>query len=205
MQYITITRQVFTLDELSAAARSIAINKLREIAYETLPSEMVAESLNGELYGLITGQFLGDISDNELVKDIGLKVEWSLSSCQGDGVAIYGTLDSGDATGLEWGDATKAILTRNHWGNHYTHGNCIDIALYRYDDEGYEIDITDTDYFGDQIIDICYKLERHGYMEIENWTSETTVVEMLNDLYDDTARRFNDDGTFAPSQFWAAQ
>jgi hypothetical protein len=205
MRDITITRQVFTTYELSPAARETAINKLREIAYETLPSRMVAESMNGELYGILTGNYLGDIGDNKLAKDIGLSIEWSLSYCQGDGVAIYGTLDSGDATGLNWGDATKAILTRNHWGNHYTHGNCIDIALYRYDDQGYEIDITDTDYFADQIKDICRKLERHGYAEIENFTSETTVIDMLNDCYADTARRFNDDGTFAPQEFWAAQ
>ena len=205
MIIVTVTKQVFTLDELTPAARETAIKKLREIAYETLPSQIVSEGLNGELYNLLTGEWVGDIDDKKLVKDIGLKIEWSLSYCQGDGVAIYGTLDSGDATSLNWGDATKAILTRNHWGNHYTHGNCIDVALYRYDDEGYEIDITDTAYFADQIKDICRKLERHGYAEIENLTSETTVIDMLNDLDADTARRFNDDGTFAPSEFWAAQ
>lgn len=205
MRDITITRQVFTLDELSPAARDKAINKLREIAYDTLPSQIVSEGLNGELYNLLTGEWVGDIDDKKLVKDIGLKIEWSLSYCQGDGVAIYGTLDSGDATSLNWGDATKAVLTRNHWGNHYTHGNCIDVALYRYDDEGYEIDITDTGYFVDQIKDICRKLERYGYTEIENLTSETTVIDMLNDWHADTARRFNDDGTFAPAEFWGAQ
>ena len=50
MRDITITKQVFTTYELSPAARETAINKLREIAYETLPSRMVAESMNGELY-----------------------------------------------------------------------------------------------------------------------------------------------------------
>ena len=205
MRDITITRQVFTLDELSPTARDTAINKLREIAHETLPSSMVGESLNGELYGILTGNYLGDIHGNKLTKDIGLSIEWSLSYCQGDGVAIYGTLNSDDATGLNWGDATTAILTRNHWGNHYTHGNCIDIVLIRYDDEGYEMNVADTVEFTDQIKDICRKLERHGYAEIEHFTSETTVIEMLNDCYADTARRFNDDGTFAPSDFWAAQ
>ena len=205
MRDITITRQVFTLDELPPTAQENAINKLREIAHETLPSSMVGESLNGELYGILTGNYCGDIHGNKLTKDIGLSIEWSLSYCQGDGVAIYGTLNSDDATGLNWGDATTAILTRNYWGNHYTHGNCIDIVLIRYDDEGNEMNVADTVEFTDQIKDICRKLERHGYAEIENFTSETTVIEMLNDLHGDTARRFNDDGTFAPSDFWAAQ
>ena len=203
MRDITITRQVFTLDELSPAARDKAIQLVRDELYTSLPSVLVTYQLNGLLVETLTGQFDGELESEYVKNKFGVSLEWSLSYSQGDGVAIYGTLDSGNATSLNWGDANKAILTRNHWGNHYTHGNCIDVALYRYDDEGHEIDITDTDYFVDQIKAICRKLERDGYDIIDYYTSESYSIDLLSGS--DTTRRFNDDGTFAPAEFWGAQ
>jgi hypothetical protein len=53
-----------------------------------------------------------------------------------------------------------------------------------------------------ELCTICKKLERYGYAEIEHYTSESYVIELLND--NDKPRIFNADGTLAPSQFWAA-
>ena len=202
MRDITITRQVFMFDELTPTAQATAIIKVRSELYEWLESNQITNYLNGDLFEIITGNCVGEIDCEQLTKDIGLKIEWRLSHCQGDGVAIYGTLNSDDAPSLNWGDATTAILARNHWGNHYTHGNCIDISLIRFDDDGNEMSIVDDGTFADQIKDICRKLERYGYQEIDNLTSEQYAVDhcRLN-----CGRKFNDDGTCAPSEFWAAQ
>jgi len=198
MKDITITRQVFALDELDPAARCVAIEKLRTENYENIPSDMISEGLFGKLVALITGDDRGDVSAKNLEKLIGLTLEWSLGYCQGDGVAIYGEIYNDYATQLTWGNAVWAQLTRNSHGYHYSHRNCFTVELF--DGEGDTID--DNGVMANEIGDICTKLDRYGYAEIENFTSEQYVIELLND--NDTPRIFNADGTLAPSQFWAA-
>ena len=198
MKDITVTRQVFALDELKDTARNAAIELLRNQNYENIPSDMISEGLNGQLVYLLTGEWVGDTTDKELKRLSGLTLEWSLSSCQGDGVAIYGEIYNDYATQLTWGNAVWAKLTRNSHGYHYSHRNCFTVELF--DGDGDEIN--DNGVMADELGDICTKLERYGYAEIENFTSEANVIELLND--NDTPRIFNADGTLAPSQFWAA-
>jgi len=195
---ITVTRQVFTLDELDDTARTAAIELLRNQNYENIPSDMISEGLYGKLAMLITGEDPGDISNNKLEQLAGLTLEWSLGNCQGDGVAIYGKLSYEDASQLTWGDAVSAILTRNSHGYHYSHRNCFTVELF--DGDGDEIN--DNGVMANELGDICTKLERYGYAEIEHYTSEPYVIELLNN--NDNPRIFNADGTLAPSQFWAA-
>ena len=195
---ITVTRQVFALDELDDTARTAAIELLRNENYENIPSEMITESLNGKLAMLITGEDPGEISNNKLEQLTGLYLEWSLSDRQGDGVAIYGKLWHEDASQLTWGDAVSATLARNIYGYHYSHANCFNLELF--DGDGDEIN--DNGVMAAELSLICKKLERYGYAEIEHYTSEPYVIELLND--NDTPRIFNADGTLAPSQFWAA-
>jgi len=198
MKDITITRQVFALDELDPAARCVAIEKLRTENYENIPSDMISEGLNGELVNLLTGEWVGDTTDKELKRLSGLTLEWRLGYCQGDGVAIYGEIYNDYATQLTWGNAVYAKLTRNSHGHHYAHPNCFTVELF----DGDSDIIKDDDAIADELRDICTKLERYGYAEIEHYTSEPYVIELLND--NDTPRIFNADGTLAPSQFWAA-
>lgn len=195
---ITVTRQVFALDELDDTARNAAIELLRNQNYENIPSDMISEGLNGELVNLLTGEWVGDTTDKELKKLTGLFLEWRLGSCQGDGVAIYGEIYNNYATELTWGDAVWAKLTRNSYGYHYSHRNCFTVELFDGDGDT----INDNGVMANELGDICTKLERYGYAEIEYQTSEANVIELLND--NDTPRIFNADGTLAPSQFWAA-
>jgi len=195
---ITVTRQVFALDELDDTARTAAIELLRNQNYENIPSDMISEGLYGKLAMLITGEDPGDISNNKLEQLAGLTLEWSLGNCQGDGVAIYGKLSYEDASQLTWGDAVSATLTRNSHGYHYSHRNCFTVELF--DGDGDEIN--DNGVMANELGDICTKLERYGYAEIEHYTSEPYVIELLNN--NDNPRIFNADGTLAPSQFWAA-
>lgn len=198
MKDITVTRQVYLLAELDDTARNAAIELLRNQNYENMPSEMISEGLNGQLVYLLTGEWVGDTTDKELKRLSGLTLEWSLGNSQGDGVAIYGEIYNDYATQLTWGNAVWAKLTRNSHGHHYSHRNCFTVELF--DGEGDTID--DNNVMANELGDICTKLERYGYGEIEYQTSEANVIELLNN--NDTPRIFNADGTLAPSQFWAA-
>ena len=198
MKDITITRQVFALDELSPAARSVAIEKLRNENYENIPCEGITDSLYGHLAFLLGGNDISGIPTQHSEGMATLTLEWSLGDCQGDGVAIYGEIYNDYATQLTWGDAVYAKLTRNNHGHHYSHYNCFDVELFDGDGDT----INDNGVMAGELRDICKKLERYGYAEIENFTSEANVIELLND--NDTPRIFNADGTLAPSQFWAA-
>jgi hypothetical protein len=68
MRDITVTRQVYLLAELDDTARTAAIELLRNENYENIPSDMISESLNGQLVYLLTGEWVGDITDKELKK-----------------------------------------------------------------------------------------------------------------------------------------
>jgi hypothetical protein len=78
----------------------------------------------------------------------------------------------------------------------------MDIALFEYDDEtGYEIDAESdaTEMFTKQFRDLCRELARSGYAEIENLTSDLAV---LDHLEWSEPRRFLEDGSYAPTEFW---
>jgi len=199
MTEITITRNVYTIDELPDKAG--ALEQVRSDLYEYLENDMITEHLNGELYFALTGTHDGEISTKELTKRVGLTIEWSLSNCQGDGVALYGTLYKDNAPNVEWHGADTATFTRNSHGHHYSHENCMTIALFTSDDDGCSIDAdTDTtETFAEQFRDLCRQLARSGYAEIEYATSIDAAAEHLEN---NCPRRFNEDGTYAPTQFW---
>ena len=200
MTKITITRNVYTIDELLDKAG--ALEQVRSDLYEWTDSSQITDYLNGELYAALTGTYDGEISTKELSKRVGLTVEWSLSHSQGDGVAIYGTLNRSDALNVNWGGADNATFTRNSHGHHYSHENCMTIALFEYDDEtGYEIDAESdaTEMFTKQFRDLCRELARSGYAKIEYATGIDAAAEHLKN---NCPRRFNEDGTYAPIQFW---
>jgi hypothetical protein len=204
MKPITVTKTVYTLGELSDSARQTALEKMSSFIYEWIESDQITEYLNGELAGLLTGTYDGEISSKELKKRTGLTVEWSLSNCQGDGVAIYGTLNSDDAPNVEWHGASTAIFARNSHGHHYSHENCMTVSLFSYDEGGDENDAyTDTtEKFAEQFRDICRKLSRWGYEHIHSLTDELAIIEHL-EMND--GRRFTEDGDFAPILFWSEQ
>ena len=200
MTEITVTRNVFTIRELPD--KTGALEQVRTDLYDYIDSSQITDHLNGELYSALTGTHEGQISKKELTKRVGLTIEWSLSHCQGDGVAIYGTLNRSDALNVNWGGADNATFTRNSHGNHYSHEHCMTIALFEYDDEtGYEIDAESDaiEMFTKQFRDLCRELARSGYAEIENLTSIDAAYDYLDN---NLPRRFNENGTYAPTEFW---
>ena len=199
MKPITVTRNVFTIRELPDKAG--ALEQVRSDLHDYIDSDEITEHLNGELYAALTRIHDGQISKKELTERVGLTVEWSLSYCQGDGVAIYGTLNSDDAPNVNWYGASTATFTRNSHGHHHSHENCMTVALFSYDEGGYEVDANKatTELFAEQFRDLCRELARSGYAEIENLTSIDAAAEHLEN---NCPRRFNEDGTYAPTQFW---
>ena len=201
MKQVTVTETVFLLGELSDTAREKALEKMRMALYDNIDSSQITDHLNGELYSALTGEYDGEISTKELTKRIGLTIEWSLSHCQGDGVAIYGALYSDNAPNVEWHGADTAIFTRNDHGHHYSHENCMNISLFTKDDDGCSIDVENEtlETFTQQFRDLCRELARSGYAEIENLTSEQAVVEYLEWS---EPRRFTIDGDIHPTKYW---
>ena len=202
MKQVTVTETVFLLGELSDTAREKALEKMRMALYDNIDSSQITDHLNGELYSALTGTYDGEISTKELSKRVGLTVEYSLSNCQGDGVAIYGTLNRSDAPNVNWHGASTATFSRNSHSHNYSHENCMTIALFSYDHHnGYEknANTETTEKFAKQFRDLCRELARSGYAEIENLTSIDAAVEYLDN---NLPRRFNENGSYAPTEFW---
>lgn len=204
MKTITATKTVYTLDELSDTACRNALEKMSACLYEWIEPDQITEYLNGELFTMLTGECVGDISSKELTKRVGLVIEWSLSCRQGDGVAIYGGLSSDDAPKLEWHNAQKASLTRNEYGNYYSHYNTFDVEVFGEDECGHytTLDGDTGEHITEQFRDICHKLTRMGYDQIEYLTNNEAIREHL-DM--DNPRRFTEDGDIIHPSFWGEQ
>jgi len=204
MKPTTATITVYTLGELSDSARQTALEKMSSFMYEWIDAYQTTEYLNGELAGILTGKWVGDISSRELTKKTGLTMEWSLSNCQGDGVAIYGTVYASDAPKLEWHGADNARLTRNSYATYYSHYNTFDVTVSGEDEDGNYTTLSGdiAQNITEQFRDICRKLSRCGYENINSLTNETAIIEHL-EMND--GRRFTEDGDFAPILFWSEQ
>lgn len=159
----------YSFNELDGKAREQAIQEMRESLYETLPSEALTEYLQERIH-----QALGGESG-------GIRLEYSLSYCQGDGVAIYGTIKREDAPDLSWSvGADYLVLGRTQWSNHYSHYNTFSVDVYT--EEGELIEDSHT--IETQLRDLCRQLERDGYKFIEGCTTEEVAIEQLQDSGD---------------------
>jgi hypothetical protein len=204
MKQITVTKTVFTLDELSDAARQNALEKMDTWMYEYIESDEITEYLNGELLTELTGEFIGQISTNELAKRTGLKLNWSLSHSQGDGVAIYGEVYAADAPKLEWHNADNARLLPTDYANFYSHENTFTVEVCGEDENGNytTLDGDTGEEIAEQFRDICRRLKRLGYEQIRNLTGEEAIRGYLDG---GDARRFTEDGNLALMPFWSDQ
>ena len=120
------------------------------------------------------------------------------------GVAIYGTIYATDAPKLEWANATYAQVRPNTYANHYSHENTFFIEAFGEDADGYETDCTkeENEELAEQFRDICRRLKRLGYGQIEALTNEEAIREHLEWS---EPRRFTENGEILPSKWWAQQ
>lgn len=199
MKQVTQVLDLYTFDELDEDAQARAINDERDEQLET-----------GILTDVITEQF--EISIDSAFPNSDLKVEWSLSYSQGDGVNIYGTLsleDALDNVQHQFTDQELKVLKEYIVGSGYTvklpynqrYTYCMtrwdDISDALYDDletDGFE-DINESlvEKFGhatqDYICDMCKKFENDGYAILED---DAYIIDTIvsNDWY------FYKDGRF---------
>jgi hypothetical protein len=208
MRDITITRRVFTFDELSPTAQDRAYGLLHAEAWENIDSDMVSEYLAGKFANMADGSepndgcYGGGLNEDQLKDRYGVKIYWSVSYSQGDHASIDGVISRDNHPKLEWPDGIHTIRVKSS-----NRGGSIITDVYGIDDDGDEsAEVSDPKLFDAAcyfVSDICDTLYQAAVAECECYTSREYVIDTLAGYYD--PRRFNADGTYAPSEFWAAQ
>ena len=179
MNEYTVRRYSFS--ELNEEAQSKAIEDTRNRLLEWLREEEITDYLEGKLE-----EDLGSLPTN-------ITIAYSLSYCQGDGVALYGRLHKGEATDLSWPEGAYYVdLVRNSWANHYSHYNTFNVEAYDENDD--PIDLGESA-IEEQLRHLCRRLETLGYRYIENETSEISAIQFLNDQESEEEGSFLEDGT----------
>lgn len=164
MKDYTVRR--YTFEELGEDARGRAVQDMRNFLLEVMDSADITEYLTECVNTAIGGQ------ESEI------ELAYSLSYCQGDGVAIYGVIRRENAPDLSWPEGAQSVhLTRNSWGRHYSHYNSFNVEVYDGEDELIE----DSHIIETQLRDLCRELERDGYKYIEGATSEEVAGDELRE------------------------
>ena len=170
MKEYTVRR--YSFEELGKEAQDKAIEDARSLLNEWVPEEYLTDELQCEL----VSQLGGSASSIEL--------RYSLSYCQGDGVATYGTLKREEAPNLSWPDNVAYVeLSRNSWSNHYSHYNTFNVEAFTEDDdrvEGKAVEVLEG-----HLRDVCRDLARYGYDLIEKWTSEEAALTYIRETRGD--------------------
>lgn len=179
MHDYTVRRYSFS--ELNEEAQSKAIEDTRNRLMEWLREEEITDYLEGKLE-----EDLGSLPTN-------ITIAYSLSYCQGDGVALYGRLHKGEATDLSWPEGAYYVdLVRNSLSNHYSHYNTFNVEAYDENDD--PIDLGESA-IEEQLRHLCRRLETLGYRYIESETNELSALQYLTDEEREENGSFLEDGT----------
>ncbi len=179
MNEYTVRRYSFS--ELNEEARDKAIADTRNRLLNWLSEEEITDYLEGKLE-----EDLGSLPDD-------ITIAYSLSYCQGDGVALYGRIYKSEAPDLSWPEGSHYIdLVRNSWSNHYSHYNSFNVELSDENDE--PIDLSGSS-IEKQLRLLCKKLETLGYKYIERETNEISALQFLTDQEAEEEGAFLEDGT----------
>ena len=185
-----VITKVYKFEELSPEAQRKAVEDYRNRGWcwDSCESEMLKDSFKERLeeYG-----FYSDVT-----------VEFSLSYCQGDGVAFYGTIDfdkwleghkdsfsKDELRRLNWLNETAGIsvkVTRNSYGYHYSHWNTMNAEVvsdwsYYASNQHLLEEVLDkvNEMISDEIKDLSRKFEKEGYEEIEYRESFECIKENI--------------------------
>ena len=164
---------VYEIGELKGKAKQRALDNMREAFGTDITSEYILECLKEELINCYGEGF----------KDV--KILYSLSYSQGDGVAFDGNVDLTKVKGVPLTPDTYACISC--YGR-YTHYNSMAIAFD--DDVTKEVE----DKFKSIVKDASKMLTNYGYKVIEDYESDESMVQMAeaNDIY------FLESGKIAP-------
>jgi hypothetical protein len=192
---VTATHNVYTYDELPPDAQNRALEVLRNEAWETLDSDMVAEDIAGYFDMLATGSDGTALRRKELETKYGVRIFWSVAYSQSDHASIEGKLHRSDLPNLAWpeGVTYARVSSRNYGGSQV---ECVETDDEAYIEHGDLYDATQ-----DMIDTLNGKLYRYARQQCEAYTSADYVLDVYRDIYELT-RRFTDEGEFAPTPFW---
>ena len=149
----TKTYNIYTFDELDEKGKE----KARDWYRQGNDYPFLSEDMEEKARQLLEEE--GIITDD-------IKVFYSLSYCQGDGamIEIKGT----------W----KTYDVRVTQSGMYYHYNSKDIYL-QDSETGEDVEESIEDEFNQVYIDICQKLEKHGYQHMEHDDSDENVEEII--------------------------
>ena len=164
------TLRLYSFNELDEEAKEKAIYEMQNRLHEWIGE--------GELTDVITYKLEEEIGDSHE-----LDIQYSLSYCQGDGVALYGRLYREQAPALTWPDRVAYVdLVRNQWGYRYSHSNSFNVKASDEHDEPVNLAGTVIE---QQLRDLCKDLERAGYKYMEAYTSRESAISYIADNYAD--------------------
>jgi hypothetical protein len=179
MNEYTVRRYSFS--ELNEEARAKAIADTRNRLLNWLGEEEITNYLEGKLE-----EDLGSLPED-------ITIAYSLSYCQGDGVALYGRIYKSEAPDLSWPEGSLYVdLERNSWSNHYSHYNSFNVVVR--DENDYLVDLLESP-IEEQLRHLCKRLETLGYRYIENETNEISAIQFLTDEEREENESFLEDGT----------
>ncbi len=171
----------YSFSELNEEAREKAIDDTQRHLLEWLSERELTDYLEGKLE-----EDLGSLPED-------ITIAYSLSYCQGDGVALYGRIYKKEAKDFSWPDGSLYVdLERNSWSNHYSHYNTFNVVLRDANDELVDFSGSPIE---EQLRSLCKKLERLGYKYIENETSRESAIQFLEDQESEEEGSFLGDGT----------
>ena len=159
------TIKVYKITELEGNARERANYSIREHIQSWQNDDLEEEVFKPvlEAWGFPTEQ-----------------IEWSLGYCQGDGMAFYGTVDlmvfikkmkcQGNYRAYLRKNEAEATISRNSFGNHYSHWNTMDVELLTHASWS-DADVEKGDQFerllAEQVQKVSRELEKVGYAHLE--------------------------------------
>lgn len=163
----TISVNLYSINELEPKAKAKALDKLRQCELE-----------DGFINSNVSENFASILEERKL----DLKAFWSLSNCQGDGVAFEGSLSKDDILRLELAtleELEKVDLECIDISLHgrYTHENSM-VLTSRYDDRRYHetLDKIELSVLG-YLQALSKEFEAIGYNDIEFQTSDEVLIE----------------------------
>ena len=210
---VTRSRRVYCYDGLSIPAQSRA----REVAREWLSREVDYIDMTDTMRRIAATVLGADTLPD------GVTVDYSLSYAQGDGARIVGRINREDAPALPW-PANVSHVTVYPITSHYCHHNTVSVTFHTTDNDGFEdervtVDPSDVWVNGEpssewpvhedecQTFDTafrqaCRDLARRGYDDIDSLSDDDAVAAYMTDHME--PYRWNEDGTLAPAEWWAA-
>jgi hypothetical protein len=212
------SRRVYKFDELDARGRREALETVAKWLADTLDPDtigMAVESLAADKLSP------GYDDERHVAMMSNLDVRWSLSYCQGDGVAFHGTLNREDAEALTWPDYVTAVRF-DHVGR-YTHEQSFTITYVATDQDGDEWDVAEStgysvrvlldnvldrgllfrqcEVFDTEVRHLCRAVADGAYAWMDSQSDESAAVAYLRECAE--PYQFDANGYREPYYWWS--